>query len=91
MFKNLNYDEAHKFVEETPGARWDGWDLLVWKENPSGWSQRNKRLANGNVVSGEFRKRMPKGRGWGVLERVAPNSKGLWKVKVNESSRTTRS
>lgn len=89
-FVVLNYEEAHKFVEQTRGARWDGYDIVIWKEDPSGFMTKVRRMKSGNVTTGEFRRRMPEGRGWGIAERVPVSSNGTWKVKVNEPRRTTR-
>lgn len=86
----LNYDEAHKFVDETLGARWDGFDIVVWRENPAGWMKPVKRFRNGGFERGAFNAKMPAGRRWGVETRYVPDSKGTWKVKVREPRRTPR-
>ena len=86
----LNYDEAHKFVDETLGARWDGFDIVVWRENPAGWMKPVKRFRNGGLERGAFNAKMPAGRRWGVETRYVPDSRGTWKVKVREPRRTPR-
>lgn len=63
----LNYDQAHDFVEKNKknGFYWDGWTIVKWTPNPAGYSQTN----------GMFRK----GR-WGYAYRYFLTKKGTWKI-----------
>ena len=79
-FVSLTLDEAEDYVSNTLGAYWQGWDIMVWRENPSGWSKSD----------GGFNRDMPSGRGWGILHKISPDSNGRWRVR-NESGRLTRS
>ncbi len=64
----LNYDAAHRFVDRTAKARWEGWDIVLFSANDYAW----------NNPKGAFRNER-----WGIEERISPDTKGLWKVKTS--------
>lgn len=67
----MDYSQAHNFVARPPrrtDARWEGWDLLLWKPTPFGYMN----------TKGVFRK----GR-WGVQTRITVNERGTWEVPSN--------
>jgi len=65
----LDYDQAHEFVlnQRKIGSkvRWDGWDIVIWKHNPNGFTDKHGAFRDGR---------------WGVQIAVAPDSRGIWKV-----------
>lgn len=63
----LNYDAAHRFVDSYPPARWDGWDILIFKPTPAGASHSRGAFVNGQ---------------WGIQTRVSPDAEGNWKLRV---------
>lgn len=63
----LDYDAAHRFVEGYPMARWEGWDILLFKPTRAG--EHNKK---GAYMNGE----------WGIQTRISPDSTGKWKLRV---------
>lgn len=63
----LNYDAAHRFVEGYPNASWDGYDILMFKATPSGFTNKRGAFRNGT---------------WGILTRVSPDDKGIWTFRV---------
>ena len=64
--KILDYTGAHSWVENTKhDAFWDGWDIVVWRRNPNGATNRK----------GMFRK----GR-WGIADRYSVKSDGTWRI-----------
>jgi hypothetical protein len=66
-YADLNYAEAHNFVEknESLGFYWDGWDMVKWTPNPNGYSQKN----------GMYRNRQ-----WGFAVKIPCTDQGTWKV-----------
>lgn len=73
MFKTLNYDEVHAFVDKHQGHGqedifWNGWTLCYWKKNPAGATSQNGMFRNGK---------------WGIVRRIKPNSNGEWRILVN--------
>lgn len=62
----LGYEDAHRYVDRTKRARWEGWDIVIFSPNEHGW----------NNVKGAFRN----GR-WGMEQRVTVNGDGNWIVK----------
>jgi hypothetical protein len=64
---NLNYEQAHKFVEKNKalGFFWDGWDIVKWTKNENGFTQKNGLYRNGS---------------WGHSIKVPLNDNGTWSV-----------
>lgn len=60
-----NYEEAHQFVANTRNARWDGWDIILWKKNPGAFMK-----PKGTCRSGV----------WGIESRISVDTDGLWRV-----------
>lgn len=67
-FVELNYDEAHDFVEKNSrrGYFWEGWDVVRWVKNPNGFSSKNGAFRNGT---------------WGITYRSPVQKNGKWRVK----------
>jgi len=63
--KMLDYDAAHKFVNHTPDAFWDGWEIVVWKPQRNAYSNRSGMFRNGR---------------WGIARKYSVNPDGLWAV-----------
>jgi hypothetical protein len=64
---NLDYDAIHRFVDGHPDARWDGWDMLLFKETPAGATHMKGAFVGGR---------------WGIQDRISPDSNGKWVFKV---------
>lgn len=65
----LNYDEAHDFISKNSrrGYFWNGWDIVRWVPNPSGFMQENGMYRNNT---------------WGLSYNFPLNDDGTWSVKV---------
>lgn len=65
----LSYDNAHDFIQKNAhrGYSWDGWDIVRWVPNPSGYTSTQGLFKNGQ---------------WGMSYRYPVCSEGTWKVKV---------
>lgn len=63
----LDIDAVHRFVEGYDNARWEGWDVLLFKPTPAGASHRKGAFVNGK---------------WGIQTRISPNSEGKWLLRV---------
>lgn len=65
---DLDYSTAHQYVESMShrGYFWDGWDIVRWVPNPSGYSSRNGMFRNGR---------------WGITFRSTVSPEGLWRLK----------
>lgn len=61
----LDYDAAHKAVDNNRFLEWDGWTIQTWRPNPRGYSD----------VRGSFRN----GR-WGILYRYPVRNDGNWRI-----------
>lgn len=63
----LNYDNAHKFVEKNKrlGFFWDGWNIVKWTENENGFTQKNGMFRNNT---------------WGHSMQIPMSSTGTWAV-----------
>ena len=74
---NLNYDQAHEYVErqQKRGNKvwWDGWDIKSFTPHPVGFWKKDGALVDGQ---------------WGVIATSKVSEKGTW--RVNESTRRTR-
>jgi hypothetical protein len=64
---NLDYDAVHRFVEGYPGARWEGWDVLLFRPTPAGATHIHGAFVNGS---------------WGIQTRVSPDESGKWNLRV---------
>lgn len=73
MFKNLNYEQAHKFVEENENTFWHGWTMIQFVPTPRGATHPKGMFRNGK---------------WGIANRVEPTVRGEWRVKVVNPGRT---
>lgn len=71
--KELSVGAAHAFVSRNRNARWEGYDIVQWHENPRAFTASN----------GKFRRDMPSGRGWGFETRTPVDSDGKWRIRVN--------
>lgn len=65
----LNYSEAHDFVESNShrGYFWQGWDIVRWVPNPSGYMSEQGMYKN-NL--------------WGMAYRSQIQDDGTWNVKA---------
>ena len=63
----LNYDTAHEVVERNRFLSWDGWDIVTWRRDARGYSDKR----------GQFRD------GWGILFRYPVTDSGEWKIPEN--------
>jgi hypothetical protein len=63
----LDYTAAHRFVEGYPNAKWNGWNIEIFKPTPTGYTNVRGAFRNGT---------------WGTLTTVAPDSKGNWTFRV---------
>lgn len=70
-FKQLTLDEAESLAKSNPNVWWDGWDLVMWKRNPSGFMRKAglQVFRNGTAE-------------WGLATVVSPNDKGLYSVRL---------
>jgi hypothetical protein len=65
----LDYTKAHDFVSSSShrGYYWDGWDIVRWVPNSSGYTSKNGVFKNGQ---------------WGMSYRYPVSNDGTWKIKV---------
>lgn len=65
----LNYDEAHEFVESNKhrGYFWDGWNIVRWVPNASGFMKKNGMYRNNS---------------WGLSYTFPFNNSGDWTVRA---------
>ena len=68
---NLTLKGVEIFIErsqsKTQESFWDNYDLLIWNQNISGYTNKY----------GMFRKDK-----WGIAERIPVNDNGIWKLPV---------
>lgn len=68
---NLTLKGVEVFIKKSQTKNqesyWDNYDLLIWKQDPNGYTSKN----------GMFRKSK-----WGIAERVSVNKQGTWKLPV---------
>ena len=76
-YKTLDYDEAHKIVEGNRFLRWDGWDIVTWRKDASGFMDTRGKFNRG---------------AWGIEFRYPVRDDGTWKVPFAyvEHSNTSR-
>ena len=68
----LDYNEAHEYVERFSDGRgksvfWHGYDIIIWKKNPSGYMVKNGMFRNGQ---------------WGTTRHVRLSERGTWRLPV---------
>jgi hypothetical protein len=66
-FVNLGYDAAHAYVNKTPGAFWDGWEVVIWKSNPRAYKRTDGMFRNGR---------------WGTARRFSVTTSGKWRLPI---------
>jgi hypothetical protein len=68
----LDYKGAHDFVSSSSkrGYTWNGWDIVRWVPNPTGYSSQNGQFKNGM---------------WGIAYTYPVSNDGTWTVKVPEN------
>jgi hypothetical protein len=64
--KFIDYDTAHKIVDEQSNLFWDGWTIMDWKPSRDAFYKKNGMFRNGR---------------WGTVKRYFPGING-WKVPV---------
>jgi hypothetical protein len=64
----LDYSAAHQYVESMShrGYFWDGWDIVRWVPNESGYSSKRGSFKNNK---------------WGIIFRSPVDNDGIWRVK----------
>lgn len=78
QFTLVGYDEAHAYVDHTPAARWDGWNIHYFTPNPAAFFSKDGVY---DRSTGRF----------GYIYVIRPNKDGQWRVRVNGYNRRTRS
>ena len=67
----LNYAQAHDYVSEQASKGkavfWDGWDIVIWKKNPSGYMVKNGQFRDGH---------------WGTTRRIKVTDRGTWRAPL---------
>ena len=65
---NLTHRGVEVFINrsktKTQEAFWNNYDLIIWKKNSSGYTDKN----------GMFRNE------WGLAEKISVNEQGIWKL-----------
>ena len=68
-FVYLDYDQAHDYVEREQkrgkAVYWDGWNIVSFRKNPSGFMRKDGAFRNGS---------------WGTIRSIRPNKYGKWRV-----------
>lgn len=64
--KRLNYEQAHEYVEKSPTAFWDGWDLVLFTPTRAGATSARGIYRDGR---------------WGIAMRISPNAEGNWLIR----------
>ena len=65
---SLDYATAHEVVERNKFLSWDGWDIVTWRKDPRGYSDRRGKFMNN---------------AWGILFRYTVQPNGTWRVPEN--------
>lgn len=60
---DLDYNQAHEYVNKSKTAFWHGWDLVLFTPTKTGASHPKGMRRNGE---------------WGIAYRVSPNEEGRW-------------
>lgn len=63
----LDLDAAERFVNGNPNAFWEGWTLVIFKEDRRGEHNRKGMYRNGT---------------WGIANRVEPDDTGRFRFRV---------
>lgn len=72
----LDQASAETFVQANGDARWDGWDIVIFKADPTSVTNRRGVFRNGK---------------WGQETRVSPDFNGNWRIPSHaRSSRGAR-
>lgn len=74
--REFDYEQAHKYVADTPNVRWDGWDIVTRVPD-----HKDKAVFMNKGVFDRTTRR------WYIEHRVSPDTNGKWSVKVREYSR----
>lgn len=69
----LDYDTAHKVVDNNRFLEWDGWDIVTWRKDAAGFTN----------TRGKFRKGRNGGGAWGIEFRYPVQADGTWKVPTS--------
>lgn len=64
---NLDYDAVHRFQSSYENSYWDGWDLVLFKQDPRGATSKRGEYINNQ---------------WVTTNRISPDSNGTWRFKV---------
>ena len=72
-FVEVDYEEAHDIVTRNRFLEWDGWDIVTWRKDPRGYSDRRGAFRRGD---------------WGILFRYRPQKSGTWSIPENYVRRT---
>jgi hypothetical protein len=49
MKNALDYDRAHKFVDNFAGARWEGWTIKIFTPSTSAWKNKKAVFVDGKM------------------------------------------
>lgn len=66
----LDYKAAHRFVDNNPNVRWEGWDMIIFKDSPAAASKVDGRYHNGK---------------WGFESRISVDNDGRWRVPTRNA------
>lgn len=64
-YKTLDYDAAHDLVAKNRFLRWEGWNIVTWKPNPRGYTDKRGQFRNGS---------------WGIQYTYPLRSDGSWRI-----------
>ena len=75
MNSELNYDQAHDFVEKnkSKGFFWDGYTIVKWSPGHNGFTQTNGMFRNNK---------------WGYANKFHMTENGTWRVPSKYVSNT---
>lgn len=75
MNSELNYDQAHDFVEKnkSKGFFWDGYTIVKWSPGHNGFTQTNGMFRNDK---------------WGYANKFYMTENGTWRVPSKYVSNT---
>lgn len=66
-YVTLDYDAAHKVVNGNRFLKWRGWDIVTWRKDASGYTDRRGTFENGS---------------WGIQFIYPLRSDGTWRVPL---------
>lgn len=61
----LDQEAADRFVKTNKDARWEQWDIIIFRKNPAAASKVSGRFLDGR---------------WGFESTVSVDTDGLWRV-----------